>query len=184
MGFASSICLRWPGSVVGFDGDDIHRVHRIAGPYGVAVDTSEPATRGGQVQRPSARRDCTLVTTTAVAGGFVGDNCRATLADFVGPENLAFDSAGTTTWLISANRIRKTTAGAITTVAGDGTSGYTGDGLPAVRAQLYAPFGVAADPFGSVYIAITNNAVITKGRCLRNDYHNTIPIRLSLTCFP
>jgi uncharacterized protein (TIGR03437 family) len=55
-------------------------------------------------------------------------------------------------------RIRKVSAaGVITTVAGSGASGYSGDGGPAVKAQLACPHGVTADAAGNVYIADTGN---------------------------
>ena len=55
-----------------------------------------------------------------------------------------------------------TAGGTITTVAGTGTSGYSGDGGPAINAQLNFPQGVAADGSGNVYVADTNNYRIPK----------------------
>jgi sugar lactone lactonase YvrE len=51
---------------------------------------------------------------------------------------------------------------AITTIAGDGTQGYTGDGQAGTSAELYSPFGVAADNAGNVYIADFEKNVIRK----------------------
>ena len=48
----------------------------------------------------------------------------------------------------------------ITTVAGDGTAGYSGDGGQATAAELDAPAGVAVDASGNLYIADTDNNVI------------------------
>lgn len=48
------------------------------------------------------------------------------------------------------------------TVAGNGTYGYNGDGIPATSAELNYPWGVAADSFGNIYIADTNNSIIRK----------------------
>src|SRR5262249_31046421 len=50
--------------------------------------------------------------------------------------------------------------GNILTVAGTGTAGYSGDGGPATAAQLNAPYGVAVDSSGNVFIADVNNHVI------------------------
>jgi hypothetical protein len=51
------------------------------------------------------------------------------------------------------NRIRKvTTDGIITTVAGTGTSGFSGDGGPATSAQLKNPIAVALDEAGNLFI--------------------------------
>ena len=54
------------------------------------------------------------------------------------------------------------TNGLITTLAGTGTSGYSGDGGSATSAQLWSPHGVAADSAGNVYIADTGNRVVRK----------------------
>ena len=54
------------------------------------------------------------------------------------------------------------TSGAMTRVAGNGTSGFSGDGGPAIDAQLNSPVGVGLGPFGEIYIADTNNHRIRK----------------------
>ena len=51
------------------------------------------------------------------------------------------------------NRIRKVSNGVITTVAGNGTHGFSGDNGPATSAQLDDPDGVAVDSAGNLYIA-------------------------------
>jgi len=61
------------------------------------------------------------------------------------------------------HRIRKVDeTGIITTVAGVGKPGYTGDGGPAIQAQLYHPTGVTVDPLGNLYVADKDNRVIRK----------------------
>lgn len=61
------------------------------------------------------------------------------------------------------SRIRRVdTSGNITTVAGNGTPGYSGDGGPATAAQLNFPFDVAVDSVGNLYIADSDNGVIRK----------------------
>ena len=62
------------------------------------------------------------------------------------------------------NRIRKVSAsdGKISTLAGTGSTGYSGDGGAATSAKLYYPYGVALDSSGNVYIADTENNRIRK----------------------
>jgi sugar lactone lactonase YvrE len=61
------------------------------------------------------------------------------------------------------NRIRKVSAGGmITTVAGNGTAGYSGDGGPAISARLAAPSSVAVDASGNLFIADTQNNRVRK----------------------
>jgi uncharacterized protein (TIGR03437 family) len=60
----------------------------------------------------------------------------------------------------SNNRVRKVSGGVMSTVAGNGSAGYSGDGGPAANAQLNLPQGVAVDAAGNLYIADTGNSVI------------------------
>ena len=61
------------------------------------------------------------------------------------------------------NRIRKVTpAGIISTVAGNGNHGYSGDGGPAISAEINLPYGVAVDVAGNLFIADTGNQRIRK----------------------
>ena len=107
-------------------------------------------------------RTVTSSVTTTFAGGFLGDNGPAAGADFVGSENLSFDSVGN--YYVadpSGQRIRKVdTSGKITTVAGNGTTGFSGDGGLATQAQLSFPYGVVVDLAGNIFIADTGNALI------------------------
>ncbi len=78
------------------------------------------------------------------------------------PQGLAVDSSGALYIADTGNNlIRKiTTDGNITTVAGSGVSGYTGDGGPATSASLRNPTAVAVDSNGNLFIADTRNDVI------------------------
>src|SRR5437763_1413555 len=99
------------------------------------------------------------VITTAVgtgAKGFAGDGGPATAALLNGPFDLAFDSAGNLYFSDTFNhRIRRVDARSrvITTVAGNGEAGYSGDGGPAVSAALNEPYGIALDRAGNIFVA-------------------------------
>jgi uncharacterized protein (TIGR03437 family) len=95
-----------------------------------------------------------VITTVAGDGlqGFSGDNGNAANAQLSGPYAITVDSAGNL-YLTDGARVRKVTGGVITTIAGTGTPGFSGDGGPAISAQLSLPTGVAVDSAGSLYIA-------------------------------
>jgi uncharacterized protein (TIGR03437 family) len=93
------------------------------------------------------------------APGFAGDGGAAASAQLYTPFGLALDPSGNLYIAELGNsRVRKvSTTGTITTVAGNGTTAYGGDGGLAVNAQLYYPQAVAADAIGNFYIADTLN---------------------------
>jgi sugar lactone lactonase YvrE len=108
---------------------------------------------------------------TTVAGndncGYSGDGGPATSAEL----NLFFgfgvtaDVAGNLYIADNENhRVRKVSAatGIITTIAGNGTDGYSGDGGPATSAELYGPSGVAVDTAGNLYIGDSDNCTVRK----------------------
>jgi sugar lactone lactonase YvrE len=87
---------------------------------------------------------------------------KATSQPVNSPQGLAIDSTGALYLADTGNNlIRKiTTDGNIATVVGTGTSGYTGDGGPALSATVRNPTGVAVDTYGNIFIADTRNNVI------------------------
>ncbi len=106
------------------------------------------------------------ITTIAGTGatGFSGDGGAATQATFNDPVWVTSDLAGN---LYIAdqnnNRVRRVdTKGIITTVAGNGSPGFSGDGGPAIQASLNGPTGVCTDAVGSIYIADLGNLRIRK----------------------
>jgi len=107
-----------------------------------------------------------IITTFAGTGlgGFSGDGGPATSAQLFQPVGVAFDAAGDLYIGDGGNqRIRKVaTDGTITTVAGNGTFGFAGDGGPATEAELRNPAGVAVDGAGNLFIADTQNERIRR----------------------
>jgi prepilin-type N-terminal cleavage/methylation domain-containing protein len=139
------------------------------GPYGVAVDSSGNLyiveIWNFRIRKVTASTG--IITTVAGNGtsGYSGDNGAATSAELWTPYGVAVDSSGN---LYIAdygnNRIRKVTAstGIITTIAGNGTAGYSGDGGPATSAKLHSPTGSAVDSSGNLYISEYGNNRIRK----------------------
>ena len=131
-------------------------------PAGVAVDTAGNlyiADAGGQRVRKVTLAG--IITTVAGNGtpGFSGDGGLAAAAQLNWPKDVATDANGNLYIADTGNStIRKVTpAGIITTIAGNSSSGFSGDGGLATNAQLNQPSGVAVDGTGSVYISDTYN---------------------------
>ncbi len=107
-----------------------------------------------------------IITTIAGTGtaGYTGDGGAASVAKINGPVNLAFDGSGNLYIAdINSNVVRKISAsGIISTIAGTGVSGYSGDGGAATVANLNRPSGLAADGTGNLYIADCSNNAIRK----------------------
>ncbi|PWU12089.1 MAG: hypothetical protein C5B51_01430, partial [Terriglobia bacterium] len=98
------------------------------------------------------------------AASFSGDNGSSANAQLDGPSSLAFDAAGNLYIADARNhRIRKVTpGGVITTVAGNGSPGFSGDRGKATNAQLNSPQGIAVDSSGNLLIADTGNSRLRK----------------------
>jgi len=106
-------------------------------------------------------------TVTTVAGtgtyGYSGDNGAAASAQIDTAYGVAADAQGDVFVADTRNhRVRKISDGLITTVAGNGQAGFSGDGAAAVAAQLNFPRGVAVDGQGNLYIADTGNCRVRK----------------------
>ena len=137
----------------------------LAGPAGVAVDG------GGNVLIADYWNHCirrvtagtgviTMVVGNGGVAGFSGDGGPGTSATLVWPRGMAVDRGGNVLIADEGNhRIRLLSAGTgvITTVAGNGLDGFSGDGEPGTSASLNSPFGVAVDGGGNVLIADTVN---------------------------
>ena len=116
---------------------------------------------GSRVRLITPSGNITTVAGTGVAG-FSGDGGPATQAALNFPSDIAVD-ANENLYIADFfnHRVRRVdTAGNITTVAGTGSSGFAGDGAPALSALLSNPIGVAVDSAGDLYIAEQGNSTI------------------------
>lgn len=133
--------------------------------HGIAVDTDGNFyfTEGTVVRKVSIATG--IISTVAGTGvfGYSGDGGLATAATLNGAIDLAFDQAGNLYIADQiSNVIRKVSAatGIITTVAGNGTRGFSGDGGLATAAAMSSPIAVTIDRFGNIYISDNlNNCV-------------------------
>lgn len=143
----------------------------LAMPAGRAITLGE----GVKAQDSSTPAPGPLIYTIAGgnAEGYSGDGGPSTAAGLLAPQSVAVDSTGNVFIADGYNFvIRKITAatGVISTVAGTGTAGYSGDGGPATSAQIGGAYGqdnavgisVALDASGNLYIADAANNVIRK----------------------
>src|SRR5207249_11247016 len=140
---------------------------RLLAPAGVGLDPAgnlhiaHPADHRIRKVTPGG-----TISTYAGSGnfGFSGDGGPATAAELNFPRDVALDPAGNLYIADSGNsRIRKVSpGGTISTYAGSGSRGFSGDGGPATAAQLNIPVGVALDPAGDLYIADGANHRIRK----------------------
>jgi DNA-binding CsgD family transcriptional regulator/sugar lactone lactonase YvrE len=159
----------------GYDGDGGPAAQAaLAYPRGVGIDRDGNlfiADTGNQRIRKVDRRG--VITTIAGTGhrGFSGDGSAASLADMDTPMGLAVDLDGDVYVADAGNhRVRRISpSGVITTVAGTGEAGFSGDGRAATAARLRFPVAVAVAPNGSLYVADTGN-----NRVRRVDLNNAI----------
>jgi DNA-binding beta-propeller fold protein YncE len=130
----------------------------------VAVDPAGNLYIADQYNARIRRVDASTGIITTFAGngqhGDWGDGGAAIVARLHDPAGVALDYAGNLYIAdIYNGRIRRvdTSTSIITTVAGNGESGYSGDGWLATQAQLDLPMGVAVDLGGNLYIADVGN---------------------------
>ena len=155
----------------GYSGDNGQASHaQLSGPRGLAVDGGGNLfiadTDNYRVRKVTPGG----IITTVAGGGTVslpapvpfptGDGGQATSAILEYPTGVAVDEAGSI-YIADENRIRKvTTNGIITTIAGNGTPGYSGDGGLAAAATMNGTVGVAVDAAGNVYVAEQGNNIV------------------------
>jgi len=171
LGFTPGIINTVAGNgITGYSHDGGPAIDASLGfPFGTAVDSTGNIYIADSSNNLIRKVDI-LGNITTIAGngtaGFSGDGGPATAAQLSAPDGVAVDSAGNV-YIADYNfsRIRKVDVnGIITTVAGSGAGGrsFSGDGGPAVNAQLALPYSVAVDGAGNFYIADTSNQRIRK----------------------
>lgn len=154
--------------MAGYTGDGgSSNAARLNGPVWVATDNGNNiyiADRNNNVIRKISASGIIRTYAGTGASGFSGDGSAATAAMLQSPMGITVDASGDVYVADEANnRIRKiSSSGVITTVAGTGSAGFSGNGGAAISAQLNAPTSVAFDGSGSVYIADRGNNVIRK----------------------
>ena len=144
----------------GFAGDGGPAVEaKLASPYGVAVDGSGNVyiadTNNSRIRKVAADGKITTLAGTGCCG-YSGDGGPAAGAQLSNPFAVALDGAGNVFVADSSNqRIRRIGVdGIISTVAGNGSSGFSGDSGPATGAQFLWPYGLTVDGSGNLYISI------------------------------
>jgi trimeric autotransporter adhesin len=152
----------------GFSGDGLlASLARLSHPGGLVGDRSGNLLLADTLNH-RIRRISSDGTITTVAGngerGFVGDGRLAVEARLKSPTDICLGSSGALYVADFENhRIRRISSdGMITTVAGNGQAGFSGDGGPAIQASLNTPYGVAVDQQGNFYIADSKNHRIRK----------------------
>lgn len=151
-------------SIVGWPGGGAATNVALNGPQGVAVDAAGNVYIA-DTWNNAIRKVDVHGTITTVAGngtsGYSGDGGAATNAQLSGPGVVNVDAAGNL-YIVDNYRVRKVdTHGTITTVAGNGTAGYSGDGGAATNAGL-DPAGVVVDAVGNLYVSDYDNHRIRK----------------------
>jgi uncharacterized protein (TIGR03437 family) len=135
----------------------------LSGPQGLALDSAGNlyiADTGNSKVREVSGGTITTVAGSGTAG-YAGDGAAAASAQLSSPVGLAFDGKGNLYIADTDNNaVRKVAGGTISTVAGTGQQGYTGDGGRATSARLNYPEGVAVDAAGDLYITDTLNYVV------------------------
>ncbi len=153
---------------MGYSGDgSLATLAELKGPSGIAIDGGGIlyiADKGNNRIRKVNLSG--IITTIAGTGAtlYNGENIPATDANLYAPSGVTIDGVGNVFVVEYINpRIRKINpVGFITTVAGTGTVGYSGDGGAAIAAQFDRPIGITIDSYGNLYIGATFNDCVRK----------------------
>ncbi|MGP8217630.1 MAG: T9SS type A sorting domain-containing protein [Bacteroidia bacterium] len=185
-GFISTII---GDSIMGYSGDGgLATSAEINNPGGLSLDAFHNIYLADFGNQRIRKVSAVTVNITTIAGngmaGYSGDGWYALVSSLWGPNNVKLDSIGN--YYIADyynNRIRKVdTTGIITTIVGNGTAGYSGNGGNATSAELNGPTSLAFDTYGNIYIADWANNVIREVSTItavnnlgRNRYFTVYP---------
>lgn len=141
----------------------------ISRPWQIALDGAGNLyftdTNNNTVRKVTPNGIITTIAGIAGSAGFSGDGELATSARLNQPAGVAVDGSGNV-YISDVNnsRVRKITAadGKISTIAGNGQPGYSGDGGPATAAALNFPYGLAVDKDGNIFVADFSNHRVRK----------------------
>jgi sugar lactone lactonase YvrE len=149
-------------AIGGQNGDGGEATNALIDPAGIEAfgqDLFIADTFGNRVRKINGATG--IITTVAGSGqpGFAGDGGPAVAAQLFGPIDVAFDALGNMYVAELTNRrVRRIdVAGNIATVAGNGQTGYQGDGVLATQTAVPSPYGISLDAQGNLYIADFSN---------------------------
>ena len=166
----NGIITRFAGNnTAGYSGDGGQaNVAQLYNPWGLAFDNSGNiliADAGNRIIRRVAPSGViTTIAGTPGVYGYSGDGGQATAAQLGAPAGMCVDASGNIYFADPGKHvIRKIqTNGIITTIAGNGNSGYSGDDGQATVATLNTPYDVCVDASGNLYVADKGNHAIRK----------------------
>lgn len=156
------------GSGCGNGGDGGPATEAALGwPTGVALDTLGNLyiadTQNDTIRKVTASTGTISTIAGTGAQGFAGDGGAATSAELYLPSSVAVDASGNIYIADRKNyRIRKVTAGTgvIHTIAGNGTNGYSGNGVAGIGAEITDVYGIGSDPNGNLFLADSDSCVV------------------------
>lgn len=152
----------------GYAGDGLVAINaELNGPVGIFVDSSSNIFIADFFNHRIRKVNGSTSIITTIAGngtgGYAGDAAAAINAELFYPEGVFVDGSNNLFIADTYNhRVRKVngSTGIITTIAGNGTGGYAGDGAAAASAELYYPYGIFVDASGNIFIAdYANNRI-------------------------